>query len=239
MRHLIIAALLPLAACSFGVDAKGTPSTGSGDARSFAVADFTEVELRGSDDVEVMVGAAFSVRAVGPSKLLDRLKIERIGDTLRVGRQSRTGISWGDADHATIYVTMPSIAGAGIAGSGDMTVDRVTGDRFKGESAGSGKLKIGSIAVKDADFNIAGSGGIAAQGSTEKLGISIAGSGDLDGRGLRATSAKASIAGSGSIRAEVNGDASVSILGSGDVDLGDKARCKTTKMGSGSVRCGG
>ncbi len=238
MRGLMIAALLPLAACSVDVDAKGAPATGSGDARSFALADFTKVELRGSDNVEVAVGPAFSVRATGPSKLLDRLKIEKDGDTLKIGRQSRVTMGWSNDGDATIYVTMPRIAAAGIAGSGDMTVDRVTGDRFKGGTAGSGNLKIATLAVKDADFDIAGSGSIAARGNTEKLSISIAGSGDLDGNGLRATSATASIAGSGSIRAEVNGEASVSVMGSGDVDFGGKARCRTTKMGSGSVRCG-
>jgi len=239
MQRLMIAALLPLAACSIDSDAKGVPGQGSGDTRSFAVADFTKVDLRGSDNVEVSVGPAFSVRATGPAKLLDRLKIERDGDTLKVGRQDRIGIGWDNLGHATIHVTMPRIEGAGIAGSGDLRVDRATGDRFAGSTAGSGDLTIGALAVKDADFDIAGSGSIAASGSAEKLSISIAGSGDLAAAGLRATSAKASVAGSGSIRADVDGEASVSILGSGDVDLGAKARCRTSKMGSGTVRCGG
>lgn len=239
MRGLIIAAMVPLAACSIDAGAKGVPATGSGDTRSFAVADFTKVELRGSDNVEVSVGAAFSVRATGPAKLLDRLKIERIGDTLTVGRQTRIGLGWENLGHATIHVTMPRIEGAEIAGSGDLSVDRVTGDRFKGGAAGSGDLKIAAISVKTADFDIAGSGTIAARGTAEMLRVSIAGSGNLEGSGLRAASASASVAGSGNIRAEVDGEASVSVMGSGDVDLGGKARCRTTKMGSGTVRCGG
>jgi len=36
----------------------------------------------------------------------------------------------------------------------------------------------------------------------------------------------------------VTGNATVSLMGSGDVDLGAGAHCTTTKMGSGEVRCG-
>ena len=239
MRSLILIAMLPLAACSFETDAKGAPATGSGDARQFAVADFSGVVLRGSDDVDVRVGPAFSVSATGPSAVLDVLKIERDGDTLKIGRRNRTGINWGPEGHAKIHVTMPRIVAASVAGSGDMAIDRVAGDRFKGGTAGSGNLRIGALAVKAANLDIAGSGGIVATGSAESLALSIAGSGDIDAPGLKASGATASVAGSGSIRAAVAGDASVNIVGSGDVDLGPQARCTTTKMGSGSVRCGG
>lgn len=239
MRHLTLIAMLPLAACSFGSEAKGVPSSGSGDARQFAVADFTRVDLRGSDDVDIRVGPTFSVRATGPSEVLDRLEIERSGDTLKIGRRNRSGFDWSSSGSAKIVVTMPRIDGASIAGSGDMTIDRVSGDRFKGETAGSGNITIAAMTVKAANFDIAGSGSIAASGKAESLALSIAGSGDIEAKGLNASGATASIAGSGSITATVAGDASVSIVGSGDVDLGPKARCTTRKMGSGEVRCGG
>lgn len=239
MRHLILIAMLPLAACSFETDARGAPATGSGDARQYAVADFSSVVLRGSDDVEVRIGPTFSVSATGPSAVLDKLVIERDGDTLKIGRRNRTGMNWGSDGHAKVQVTMPRIVAASVAGSGDMTIDRVAGDRFKGSTAGSGNLGIAALAVKAANFDIAGSGGITAAGRAESLALSIAGSGDIDAPGLTASGATASIAGSGNIRAQVAGDASVNIVGSGDVDLGPKARCTTTKMGSGSVRCGG
>ncbi|MGJ3628795.1 hypothetical protein AB5I41_21315 [Sphingomonas sp. MMS24-JH45] len=69
MRTILLAALLPLASCgNMGDgDTGGIQGTGSGDARSFAAADFTRVELAGSDDVDVRVGPAFSVRAEGAS----------------------------------------------------------------------------------------------------------------------------------------------------------------------------
>lgn len=235
----LIAALLPLAGCSaFADDGDGAAASGTGTQRSFALADFTGVKLTGSDDVKVSVGGAFAVRAEGPSEELDRLKIERDGDTLKIGRKNNSGFNWGSHRGVTVYVTMPSIAVASVTGSGDMNVDKVSGDAFRGATVGSGGLDIAALAVKSADFAITGSGDISARGTADKLSLSIAGSGDLDASGVKAAQASASIAGSGNIRADVAGPATVSIMGSGDADMGSGATCTTTKMGSGEVHCG-
>eukprot|EP01035_Chromulina_nebulosa_P040297 gene40297-54493_t len=106
MRILTLAMLtaaLPLAAChGHGFSGDTTPGikgSGSGDTRSYQVADFTGVDLRGSDDVEVKTGAGFAVRAEGPSAELDRLKITRSGDTLRIAPGAyRVGLNAPGAD---------------------------------------------------------------------------------------------------------------------------------------------
>ncbi|MFX7025260.1 DUF2807 domain-containing protein, partial [Acinetobacter baumannii] len=87
----------------------------------------------------VRVGPQFAVHAEGPAEVLDRLRIERDGDTLSIGRKSTMGFEWSTRD-ATITVTMPAIHGASVTGSGDMAVERVTGDSFKGSATGSGNL---------------------------------------------------------------------------------------------------
>jgi hypothetical protein len=245
MRILVILAALPLAACgsvAMGNDsgAKATAS-GAGTTRSFQVADFTKVDLRGSDDVIVKVGPAFSVRADGPSAELDRLEILKDGDTLKVGRVRNDGFKWGGGDHkgVKVYVTMPAMAGAGVAGSGDMTVDRIAGGDFAGSVAGSGDLTIDQLGANSADLSVAGSGDLTLKGGqVGRLKVGVAGSGNVDGAGFRASSADVSVAGSGNVRADVMGAATISLVGSGDVDLGSGAHCTTTKMGSGEVRCG-
>lgn len=233
--------IVPLAACSVGADTSGPgiPGSGSGTTRTYAVTDFSALALRGSDDVDVRVGTGFSVRAEGPSKELDRIKIERVGDTLRIGRRNRTGFDWGsNSDGVKIYVTMPRLVGAAVAGSGDMTVDRVESQRFTSDSAGSGSLTVAMLAVREAKVSMAGSGGVTLKGTADRLTVDIAGSGDVDAAGLKATSAAVNVVGSGGVRAEVNGSATVSMMGSGDVDLGKGAKCAISKMGSGDVKCG-
>ncbi len=245
MRSLLIAlTALPLMACNGDAtigQKSGTvvEAQGSGDARSYAVRDFAKVELRGSDDVEVSTGGDFSVRAEGDSETLDQLEIRIDGDRLIVGRKDRAGWNWGsDADgDVRILVSMPMIRSGMLAGSGDLTINRATGD-FSGDLAGSGDMTIGILQGGRSEFSLAGSGTIAASGQIDRIDLSIAGSGNFDAPGLNAGGANINIAGSGDVRARINGDASVNILGSGDVDLGPQARCTVSKMGSGEVRCG-
>ena len=236
------ATLLPLAACSATIGGDdttpGITAQGSGGTRTYPAQGFTRIDLAGSDQVDVRVGPGFSVRADGDSELLDHLKITLSGDTLRIGRYRASGWHW-DGGHARISVTMPAMTGVSIAGSGDVTVDQVHGDRFKASGAGSGTISVAALQVAAAELSLAGSGGAKLGGTAARLTINIAGSGDVDAGGLHASAADVSIAGSGSVRATVDGPAKVSIMGSGDVDLGGRARCDVHKMGSGSVRCGG
>ncbi|HEU0066088.1 MAG TPA: head GIN domain-containing protein [Sphingomonas sp.] len=239
-----VIALVALAACSFQWDSEaeaqkaGVAGTGSGNARTFAVADFDGVELRGSDDVDVHVGGAFCVRAEGDSAMLDRLRIARDGAVLKVGRQNGSKWGWGKGQKVRVFVTMPRIASASVAGSGNLAVDRAQGTRFAGSIAGSGNLAVAGMQVDAAELSIAGSGNVTAAGTAKRLTADIAGSGDIDAAALRAQGGKVSVAGSGNVRAAVQGDAQVNVMGSGDIDLGPAARCVVRKMGSGTVRCG-
>lgn len=240
MRSLGLLFTLPLIACS--ANAAGTDETaearGTGPSRDYAMSGFSAVDLRGSDDVEVRVGPAFSVRAQGPAKELDKLEITRSGDTLRIGRKRTVGMNWSDGEGVKVFVTMPSVRGASVSGSGDMTVDRVEGERFAGGVAGSGSLAVGAMRAGDVSLSVAGSGDLVGAGTARTLKMEIAGSGDIDARQLTASEARVSIAGSGNARAVVNGPARISIAGSGDVELGGSPRCTTSKVGSGEVRCG-
>lgn len=235
---LALVAILPLAACNVASGMKGdiVEPSGSGGTRSFAVADFTAVSLRGADNVEVKAGSAFAVTATGDSALLDRLEIRKDGDTLRIGRRDGEW-QWGGGKGATISVTLPRLHAADIAGSGDMTIARGEGD-FDGSVAGSGDMTIAALRAGKVSLSIAGSGDInVASGEAGAVDMSIAGSGDVNAAGLRAKSADVSIAGSGGARAQVTGDAKVSVVGSGDVELTGGAKCAVSKMGSGDVRC--
>jgi len=242
MRAILLLAAIPLAACSFhggGDDNSqpGVPASGQGTSRTYQVAGFTGVDLRGSDDADIRVGPAFSVRAEGPSDRLDGLRITKEGDVLRISRKSNA-VGWGGGRDVKVFVTMPAIASASIAGSGDMTIDRVDGTSFKGATSGSGDLAVQQIKADSLDLSIAGSGNINAAGAAKQASLSITGSGDIDARGLTVGSADVSIAGSGDVKATVNGHAKVSMMGSGDVDLGGGATCDVSKMGSGEVTCG-
>ena len=238
MRALGMMLVLPLIACSAGNAETGevAEARGRGPSREYDVAGFSAVELRAADDVEVRVGPGFSVRAQGAPEELDLMEVVRDGDTLKIGRRNG-GPRWGGKG-VTVYVTMPRIAAATVAGSGDMGVDRVDGAAFSGAVAGSGDLSIGSLRVGEAALSVSGSGDLTGSGRADRLRMQVTGSGDIDARALETGQASVSLTGSGDVRARVDGSATVSLVGSGTVDLGERARCTTSKTGSGEVRCG-
>ena len=148
-----------LTAC--GVDARERDVQASGDntRRTFEASGFEHVSLAGPDNIVVRVGPAESVVAEGDSAVLDRIEVVVDGDTLKVRRKRDSGsvlMDGGRQGTARITVTLPRIAGASIAGSGDMDVDRADGTAFKGMIAGSGDLRIAAQTATAAGLDIAG-----------------------------------------------------------------------------------
>lgn len=239
----ILMSTLALAACTIGANAQESSDArdaGPVTQRSYQLTGFDAVGSGGSQDVIVTVGGAYSVRAEGVAEALDRLEIEVEDGTLKIGnkRGSHWNRGWsGNRPKTTVFVTLPAIRSAAVAGSGDMRVDRVQGDRFQASVAGSGDLEIGQIQATETKFSVAGSGNIKAAGTAQTSSILIAGSGDIDAGGVQVRTASASIAGSGNIRIHASETANISILGSGDVEVAGSARCNVTKRGSGGVRC--
>lgn len=236
---LVLVSSLAVAGC--GIHANAQEGGGAETARrTFNVGAFDSIALAGSHDVKVAVGAATSVRAEGDSESLDRLDIRIEGGTLKIG--TRKGADWGgeflsNRKPVTVYVTTPSLAAAAVAGSGDLVIDKVEGERFTGALAGSGDLQIAALRVKEAELTLAGSGDIRAAGSAGRLKASLAGSGDLHLDRLSSEQAAISIAGSGDIRARASTRADVSVMGSGNVTMAGGGQCSVSKRGSGDVTC--
>jgi len=218
-----------------------------GDRRSYDLAGFDEISMVGPHHVIVSVGDRFSVSAEGPRETLehtdvvvegDRLKIQPKGDDPWWERR-REGDHWPDYQAATYRVTLPRLAAASLAGSGDIRVDRVDGEAFSGSVAGSGLLDVAALEVDSARFSIAGSGNLEARGTARESRVSIAGSGELRARDVSSETASVSIAGSGDAALTVASEARVSIVGSGDVDIAGPAHCSVSRLGSGRVTCNG
>jgi hypothetical protein len=240
---IILGSVLLLGACGFSAGAKDGKETATGGEqirRNYQVAGFDRVTLAGPHNVIVTVGGAHAVRAEGDSKLIERLEFEVKDGELRIGTKNEKGMNWNSNRQAlTIYVTAPTLAGAAVAGSGDMKVDRVEGRSFAASIGGSGNIDLAAVKVEEAAFAIGGSGNIKAAGTAGRSSASIGGSGDLDLGALQTRQSKVSIAGSGNVSARASEAADIQIVGSGDVTVAGGAKCTISKMGSGSVNCTG
>lgn len=233
----VIAASAATSACGHSREADGGPAG----ARNFPVGAFTEIEAAGPYDVTVRTGTAPSVSAKGPQKVLDHMVVEIDGGRLKIHPEKDN--SWFHRGthyrgKVELVVTVPSLEAATLAGAGDMRIDKVQGNSFKGTLAGAGGLHVDNIQVQSLEFTIAGAGDAKlGQGAVQSADYSIAGAGDIDAKGITSTTAKVSIAGSGSVSTNATGAADVSIMGAGNVDIGGGAKCSVHKMGAGDVRC--
>lgn len=233
---MVAAASAAVAACGIQRSENAGPET----TRVFPVGNFSNIEVAGPYDVRVRTGTKPGVSVKGPQNILDRMVVEVDGSALQI-HSKNDGLfgnkHWGSHSAVVVEVGAPSLDGAAIAGSGDMTVDRVKGTAFKGAIAGSGSLSIASLEVRTLQLDIAGSGDITATGKAAEAKYAIAGSGSVKAPNLDAQVLKVSVAGSGDVVARSGGTADIDILGSGDVTVSGGAKCKVNEMGSGNANC--
>lgn len=230
-----LAALL-LAACSGSSD-DTAPAVEPQAQRSFALSGFDKVDLAGPDHVRVLTGNAFAVRAEGPQDVLDKLKVEVVDGTLRIGRERSSNWKWGRNPRATVTVTLPNATGASVSGAGGLTLDRGTGS-FTATISGAGDLAVGRIDGDTVTLRLSGTGDIAAAGIADTLNASVSGAGSIRAEELVARRGKVSVSGVGDVAVRIDGPAQVSVSGIGSASLGPKAVCTIRKSGLGSVECG-
>lgn len=235
-------AIAPLiaAAALAGCHARAEEGGGATVSKNYSVGNFSAIEVAGPYDVEVRTGSNPSVAALGSEGLLERTEVAVKGDKLVIRPEHQRGsFHWGWKSHgkAHFVVTVPQLSGASIAGSGDIRVDKVSGQDFAGAIAGSGDLSVASLAVQQLKLSIAGSGAVKGAGSAQSAKYDIAGSGDIDAGAIRTQSLEATIAGSGGIKANATGNANINIMGSGDVEVTGGAKCNVSKAGSGNAHC--
>jgi Putative auto-transporter adhesin, head GIN domain len=238
MRALLVSlSALAMAACGPLVEIGGDSGLSNGQSLAeLTLEEFDSVSLRGPDNVVIALGDEFDIRVEGDDEAVADVEFEIRSGTLRIGRKNSHGLSMHD-DAVTVYITMPVLNGASIAGSGDMQIDHAASDDFEASIAGSGSMAIAALEAARAEFDIAGSGDITAAGTVADLEIGIAGSGDVEAEELRVERADVDIAGSGSVEIFATETVSGSLIGSGDVRVTGGATCRASSIGSGDVRC--
>ena len=242
---LVPFAALALSACGYSVfdAADDIQSSDSGFAGGKSItgsaattAAFTKLESSGPDNIVFVTGDSFSIKAEGDADAIAKLRYKIEDGAIMIGREK--GKYWGkDSKGVTITVTAPALAEASLAGSGNFTADKMTGDKIVLEIAGSGNLSVADVIGKEIESNIAGSGDVKLAGKVDSADYDVAGSGSIDAVKLATTNADVSIAGSGDVRLTATGNVDANIAGSGNITVTGGAKCSSSTIGSGSISC--
>src|SRR5947207_14400907 len=142
-----IVAASALAGCQVHAQEGGGPTV----SKNYSIGNFSAIEVAGPYDVEVRTGANPSVSARGSERLLERTVVEVNGDKLVIHTEHNHSFfhfGWSSHGEAKFIVTVPQLSGATIAGSGDIRVDKISGQNFEGTVAGSGGLEVAAMNVQ-------------------------------------------------------------------------------------------
>ena len=176
------------------------------------VGNFSRIELRGSTDIEVRLGAAPSLSVRADDNIVQMITTRVESGTLIVDTRG----SFRTRNSPRAFVIVPNIDYLG--------------------SRGSGNADIAGIANRRIELQLQGSGNIKAIGRTEEVKVALRGSGNIDARALRAGTADVSLTGSGNVYVLATGALNGRAVGSGNIYVeGQPGVRNIRESGSGNV----
>ncbi|MBB1284494.1 DUF2807 domain-containing protein [Flavisolibacter sp. BT320] len=210
LLSLFLAGSLLLASCTKDrINGSGPVST-----ESRSVSNFTRVTVAGSSKVQIVQGEDFSVQVKGYTNLHPYFETIVSNNTLVTGYRQGSNIS---NDNIEVYITMPTLEGARIDGSGNMDVrGDFTGNRMDIAINGSGKVDL-------------------EKGTTQSLNAIVNGSGNIRAFGLRANDADVLITGSGTTELAILSHLKAEITGSGNIYYKGTPTIESAVSGSGKL----
>lgn len=204
------AVALAVSACGLRIESDG-PHT----VQARTVGAFDHVDLRGSTDVVVIHGRSTTLTVSGGrNRVGDVITRVHSGTLIVEDRNSDTTLHLG-GDGPTVTVSTPSLVGARVDGSGDLSMTGLAG----------GPLRI----------RVDGSGDVDAHGRLDALDAAVDGSGDLNLGHVVAQSARVNLSGSGDADVDAVRTLAVDVSGSGDVSYAGNPRLNRNVSGSGDV----
>lgn len=207
----VISAILAFSSCS----KERISGHGSTTTENRNISGFTAISTAGSTNIYVSPGAAFKVEVKGYSNLLPYYETKLVNNTLQLGYKEGVNVK---NDNTEVFVTMPSLNGLSLAGSGNIST--------------SGSFP----AVTDFNTRIAGSGNIGfSTGSCSNFYATIDGSGNIRALNMVSDKAETNTSGSGNTEITANTTLKVRIAGSGNVYYRGTPLITTNISGSGAV----
>jgi hypothetical protein len=102
------------------------------------VADFDEIETSGAINAEVAVGDSFSVSVEADDNILQFIKTEVSGNTLKIHTEGK----FSTKSKINVKISMPELRGLDINGASNVTAANVKGDSLNIKVNGASEVKI-------------------------------------------------------------------------------------------------
>lgn len=230
---------LILAACLIAALNIATPV--SAEERKMLVASFDTIQVFGDINVEVVTGKAPSARVTADKRVLDALKLERVGMTLRVRLQGALNDAKGTPMTRPVLVqlTTQAIKGMVVAGNGTLKISNIDQpDAVNMLVAGNGSIAVDKIAADKISANIEGNGKIAVGGGMVRTGqITLDGAGQFDAPALKMRVIRLEHSGNGVSNVLASEKTDIFNRGTGSITVGGTGSCFIRQAGSAAINC--
>lgn len=209
--------------------------------RKLLVASFDSIVVIGDVTVIVQTGRAVSGIANGDQRMLDSLKLERTGNTLRVRLQNiiNNDNSRPITQRLRVVLTTQDIRDMTVSGNGDLTVSNVSqpaGVRVL--VAGGGRVSIGNVQADLFTANINGNGQIQISGgSVRDSRVTISGAGGYQAPRLQSRKLRLEHIGNASSSASASEETQIFNRGSGNISIGGTGTCFIKAAGGATINC--
>lgn len=209
--------------------------------RKLLIASFENIVVIGDITVVVETGKAPSARASGDRRVLDSLKLERTGTTLRVRLQdvinNEKGIPF--TGPLVVTITTRDVRDIVMSGNGQLSVSEV---KQIAETRilinGGGRLNIGSVVADRLTADLVGNGVLAiGGGAVRESRITITGAGEYRGGNMVTRKLRLEHNGNATSSATVAENADIYNSGSGSIAIGGNGTCFIKKAGAAAINC--
>lgn len=228
------------AICALGVLAVGLAPAHAVE-RKLLVASFENIIVIGDIDVVIQTGKSPTAIASGDKRVLESLKLERVGTTLRVRlqdvvnnekgvpirqplkvqlttREIRDITISGNGTVAVSAIQQPNSSKMLVAGNGSISVERLVADQYSATINGNGKIALGGGVARDAR-------------------VTIDGAGAFDGAKVQMRTLRLEHIGNAISTATVTEGTDIFNRGSGNITIGGKGTCFIKQAGSAAIDC--
>ncbi len=209
--------------------------------RKLLVASFENIVVIGDIDVTVETGKPVSAKASGDKRVLDSLKLERTGTTLRIrvldllNDDKRKPVT----EPLRVTLTTPLIQNVVLSGNGRISVSAIKqSDAAKIAISGNGKVTIGNVIADKLTADIDGNGQIDLGGGTVRDGrVTIVGAGQFRGPKLAMRKLRLEHNGNAKSSATVAEGTEITNRGSGNIDISGAGSCFIKLAGRAAINC--
>jgi hypothetical protein len=209
--------------------------------RKLLVASFENIVVIGDISVSVQTGKAPSAIASGDKRVLESLKLERVGTTLRVRLQDVVNNDRGVpiTSPLRLKLTTQAIRDITLSGNGTLTVSEVKQQNLaRMLIAGNGSVSIGRLVADQFTANINGNGKIDLGGGTVRdARVTIDGAGGFEGAKVQTRKLRLEHIGNAISTATVAEGTDIYNRGTGNITIGGKGTCFIKEAGGAAINC--